>query len=305
MVQSNVLRSLLFFVITFMLAVTAYAGLAVSLPQTGQAKCYDTAGTEIVCTGTVQDEKTREALHTINSGYPLPAGWNSISFSKQPPDTAIEKAFGTILSKVRIVWGYDSQAKQWLRFKPSGSGNTLPAIASGQGYWIYMNEEGVLDVSAWNPPSVSSIHLYDGWNLIGYLWTGGKNVPGALQNIPGKWKVLWAWESGQWKLAKAPDVNGQFFVPELTDLDEGKAYWLYINPGQGGFPWEPDYIKPTVTSVSPASGATNIAINTSSITATFSESIDASSIYGSKQFWRFRLRHGNLQCKDGNFCPFR
>jgi hypothetical protein len=93
--------------------------------------------------------------------------------------------------------------------------------------------------------------------------------------------VLWTWESGQWKLAKAPDVNGQSFVPELTNLDEGKAYWLYINPGEGDFSWEPDYTKPTVTTVSPANGATNIATNTSSITATFSESMDESSIYAS------------------------
>ncbi len=48
-----ILLSILLFAIN-----TAFAG-AVQLPQTGQTKCYDTAGAEIECAGTGQDGEIR------------------------------------------------------------------------------------------------------------------------------------------------------------------------------------------------------------------------------------------------------
>ncbi len=47
----------LFTVICFALFMTsfAHAGGMIQLPQTGQTKCYDTAGTEINCSGAWQD----------------------------------------------------------------------------------------------------------------------------------------------------------------------------------------------------------------------------------------------------------
>lgn len=39
-----------------------FAG-TISLPKTGQTKCYDTVGTQIACTGTGQDGDYRQGLH--------------------------------------------------------------------------------------------------------------------------------------------------------------------------------------------------------------------------------------------------
>ena len=46
------------FLFLFLIASTAFAG-TVQLPQTGQTKCYDSAGVEIACTGTGQDGEIR------------------------------------------------------------------------------------------------------------------------------------------------------------------------------------------------------------------------------------------------------
>lgn len=47
----------------FLLFVTtnAFAGV-IELPQTGQTKCYDSSGTEIVCAGTGQDGEIRAGV---------------------------------------------------------------------------------------------------------------------------------------------------------------------------------------------------------------------------------------------------
>jgi hypothetical protein len=49
---------LLFVSVILSLPKDAFAGV-IQLPQTGQTKCYDSAGIEIVCSGTGQDGEIR------------------------------------------------------------------------------------------------------------------------------------------------------------------------------------------------------------------------------------------------------
>ena len=52
-------KSLIYIAVVFLfIAATSFAG-TVQLPQTGQTKCYDSAGVEIPCAGTGQDGEGR------------------------------------------------------------------------------------------------------------------------------------------------------------------------------------------------------------------------------------------------------
>ncbi len=57
------IRKIIFIVSIFLIFMTtiALAG-TIDLPQTGQTKCYDTAGVEIACAGTGQDGEIRAGV---------------------------------------------------------------------------------------------------------------------------------------------------------------------------------------------------------------------------------------------------
>lgn len=64
------------FVVTF-LSTTMVLGQTVQLPQTGQTKCYDTAGTEISCAGTGQDGEIRAGVAWPNPRFTSGTGSES------------------------------------------------------------------------------------------------------------------------------------------------------------------------------------------------------------------------------------
>ena len=63
-------RKIIFIVSIFLIFMTtnAFAG-AIELPQTGQMKCYDSAGVEINCAGTGQDGEIRAGMYKYIDFY--------------------------------------------------------------------------------------------------------------------------------------------------------------------------------------------------------------------------------------------
>ncbi len=156
----------------------------------------------------------------------LNQGWNLISFPKLPSDTNVATVLNDISSNVRIVWGFDNNTKAWLKWKPSTL-NPLPfalcSIESWEGYWIYMDQPGTINMTNWTAQS-TTVSLSEGWNLIGYNGTDDIGVTTALNSISGKWTIIWNWDSGTW-YAKHATVT-TLPVSELTNLYQGKAYWI-------------------------------------------------------------------------------
>ncbi|MBK90753.1 MAG: hypothetical protein CL772_06210 [Chloroflexi bacterium] len=111
----------------------------------------------------------------------LLAGWNLMSFPSDP----VSNGVGSVFTNTGIdqVVGYDAMAKgsPWMvATKDSASGSfsgSLSTIHSGQGYWIHSTEFASQSVSltgpegpsASAPPSIPSIELASGWNLIGVV----------------------------------------------------------------------------------------------------------------------------------------
>ncbi len=160
----------------------------------------------------------------------LGAGWNFFSFPKQPPETAIATVLSDILSDVKVVWGFDNNQKVWKLYKPGGQGNTLSTLEQGKGYWIYLVAAHTIDISSWTSVS-SQVHLYEGWNLIGYSGTNGANIIPALSGITG-WQIVWVWIGSNWKADAAGDL--QIPVPPVSTFEQGRAYWIKMGTGASG-----------------------------------------------------------------------
>ena len=175
---------------------------------------------------------------SFSGTYSLSAGWNFISFPKLPSaSTAIETVLADISPNVRIVWGYDNNTKAWLKWKPSTStstsASTLTSIESGNGYWIYMDQPGTINMTNWTAQS-TTVSLTEGWNLIGYNGTDDTGVATALNSINGKWTIIWNWDSGTWYAKHASSLNNITTQP-LNSLYQGKAYWIKM---KGAATWQ-------------------------------------------------------------------
>ena len=109
------------------------------------------------------------------------AGWNLLSFPSDPVTTAVASVFNN--SGIDQVVGYDAMSKgsPWtVATKDSASGafsGSLSDIHSGSGYWVHSTEfssqavtlTGPEGPSASAPPSINSIPLASGWNLVGVV----------------------------------------------------------------------------------------------------------------------------------------
>jgi len=107
------------------------------------------------------------------------AGWNLMSFPSDPVTTDVGSVFDN--SGIDQVVGYDALAKgsPWtVATKDSASGTfsgSLGNIHAGSGYWVHSTEFSSQTVSLTGPegpsssapPSIDSIALASGWNLIG------------------------------------------------------------------------------------------------------------------------------------------
>ena len=167
---------------------------------------------------------------TPSTKLDLAQGWNFISLPKLPNSTAITDVLSDVSADLAVVWGYDNEAKQWLKYRSSAMNNTLLTVRPGLGYWVYLQKAGSLDTSWWLPLGTHSMHVYKGWNLLGYNGKDSLGWATALQSISGKWSILWTWDS-KWYV-KSPTLNLAF--DPITGLSLGKAYWV---KGSGEAKW--------------------------------------------------------------------
>ncbi len=174
--------------------------------------------------------------------FGLSTGWNFISFSKAPP-ADVSTALADVYAHVATVWGWDGQNQAWKRWKPSGgASNTLSSLEAGKGYWIYADASGAINMSAWTSPPSATVHLYDGWNLIGYLGSDHTDVSYALGNTPVTWLIAWGWEGNQWYGKHSTITSLPAPIQPLVTMSQNKAYWIKVKPGRST-----DWTAPTLT----------------------------------------------------------
>ena len=197
----------------------------------------------------------------------LLAGWNLMSFPSDPISNSVGNVFTN--SGIDQVVGYNAMAKgsPWqVATKDSASGTfggSLVSIESGNGYWVHSNEFSSQSVSltgpegpsASAPPSIPSIELASGWNLIGvvdatkantqadegtlyktnssYLGTcNGSSVSKAYEYDTANltWVEL-AIDGGVADPAASCASNSS---TDANNVNIGEAYWVFAKPGASG-----------------------------------------------------------------------
>jgi hypothetical protein len=129
--------------LTVALSAQALAAGMLDLPRTGQTRCYNTAGSEIACSGSGQDGATR-------TGVPIPVP----RFQDNADGTVTDKLTGLIWLKNGNCFG----AKKWADNLTSAAGlaNGACGLSDGSvaGAWRIPNRNellSIIDISNVNP----------------------------------------------------------------------------------------------------------------------------------------------------------
>ena len=186
------------------------------------------------------------------------AGWNLMSFPSDPVDGAIGSVFTN--TGIDQVVGYDASAKgsPWtVATSDAGTfSGSLTNISEGNGYWVHSTEFSTQAValtgpegpSASAPPSISSIPLASGWNLVGVTDATKANTQaneGACIDsmkdylgADGGSSVTKAYEYNTTNLAWTEvDITNDTACASATDaqaVNAGEAFWVFAKPDSGG-----------------------------------------------------------------------
>jgi len=154
----------------------------------------------------------------------LSVGWNLFSLRLMPLNLNPAAVLSSIAGRYDEVWAYDAATKQWFRYEPGGSpdSNTLSEIRAGLGYWIKMNQVGILSVYGTQP--ATGIPLKTGWNLVGWNLQNSKGVESAMLSMFGAYNSVWTFDPVLGWLYYTPD--GPIFTSNMTTMGPDYGYWI-------------------------------------------------------------------------------
>jgi len=157
------------------------------------------------------------------------------------------------------VVGYDAMSKgsPWqVATKDTASGTysgSLSTISSGNGYWVHSTEfssqavslTGPEGPSASAPPSIPSIELASGWNLVGVV-DATKAKTQANEGAVLKTFKLYLGQDGGSSVTKAYEYNTSDLAwveitidatgdtTDAVNANIGEAFWVSAKPGASG-----------------------------------------------------------------------
>ena len=102
--------------------------------------------------------------------------------------------------------------------------NSLNEVIPGRGYWIDMDQPGILVFQGTAP--TTAILLREGWNLVGYNSQAfSKPVEECMISVVGKYYAVWTYNTF---LDKRPRYipDGPPFQNDMEFMQTGKGYWI-------------------------------------------------------------------------------
>ncbi|MBN1369443.1 MAG: hypothetical protein JW954_04325, partial [Dehalococcoidaceae bacterium] len=133
-----------------------------------------------------------------------------------------------IIGNVQTVWAYDAATGLWRYYTtiPGAPQGGLLQMETGVGYWVELTGPATLTLSGGEPGYPYEIELVTGWNLVSIPKTPGPSTTeDVLSGIIGNVQTVWAYDAatGLWRYYTTIPGAPQ---GELTDMTEGKAYWI-------------------------------------------------------------------------------
>jgi len=194
----------------------------------------DQAGSDGLCDSPQQvDPNTIENYPSVQISFApepiaLSPGFNLVSPSILPADTAIGEALASIAGQYDVVFSYNSGTGMWESFNPAKPAflNSLTEITENRGFWI--NIPGGSPVSLiidGISPINTRYQLAHGWNQIGYPSRNSMAVGLALQNV-GSYTMVWEYNpanfGSEWTFYDPANPG----VSTLANMSPGKGYWV-------------------------------------------------------------------------------
>jgi len=155
----------------------------------------------------------------VTQSIDLSTGWNLNSFNVHPIDMTPESVFLPIESNLVQVKDLSETYDPSL---PSHM-NTLDELTDGFGYWINVDADVTLDVTA--PPVDilnTTIHLNSGWNLAGYVCQSAQNVDVALAGIMANLIQVKS-------LTQTYDPSLPAHMNTLDQIEPDFGYWINVS----------------------------------------------------------------------------
>jgi len=194
------------------------ATVDISMANPGFIMEIDLDGDRIV------DKVQNPAESTNIVHIPLEMGWNFISFPLQPLNDEPSVIFSSINTKCNSVWTYKIDTG-WSVYTPDGP-NNLGKIEQGKGYWIEMNQSGILVIQGTNTGH-EPIYLKGGqWNLVGYSSLFAIPVEKVVLSMPdGTCIYTYNAEDKMWlRYIK----GGPSVFNNLAQLEPKRGYYIYV-----------------------------------------------------------------------------
>jgi hypothetical protein len=186
-------------------------------------------GTILVIAACSDDPGEESILTTITRvviGFQIPEGWNLISIPSIQSDPNIVSVLSSNDGDYDAVQWFDvSDASDPWKHKHVSKLpqlNDLTDIYHTMGFWIHITEPGgtFFGYTGTPPSSNQTIHLYKGWNLVGYPSETSYNRTNGLNNLTYDSQVdAVQWFNGTsktWHFMGPDDL----FVP-------GRGYWVH------------------------------------------------------------------------------
>ncbi|MEA1994142.1 MAG: hypothetical protein U9N35_07120, partial [Euryarchaeota archaeon] len=165
--------------------------------------------------------------YTLN----LKEGWNLISMplvvDELTPLPVI--LYGLDGKYTRVdYWNAQTDVYEDYRVIPSvGHQNDFHFIAMHEGIWINMTEDASFVLSGVENNNAKNVHLYLGWNMVGYTFTSSESIASAITSNYDKINLIWRWNANtdDYELF---DPWGRF-TNEFTTFNPGYGYWVYAD----------------------------------------------------------------------------
>ncbi|MBC8386002.1 MAG: T9SS type A sorting domain-containing protein [Candidatus Cloacimonetes bacterium] len=155
----------------------------------------------------------------VTQSIDLDTGWSLSSLNVHPADMTPESIFSPVLSNLMQIKDLTET------YSPSNPPylNTLDELTDGFGYWINVDADVTLDVTA---PAIdvaaTTIQLDTGWNLAGYVCQSAQDVAVALAGITTELEQVKS-------LTETYDPNLPPYMNTLDQMEPDFGYWINVN----------------------------------------------------------------------------